>query len=125
MQHALTAIVPCNDLDAAEAFYARLGFTHPDRPAPGEDDGDRILADGKGGALHLTEAVEGWIVPGKNPFGICLYTEEVDALAARFTGEIIESGEPHDKPWGMYELALSDPNGVLVRVGWPTKLRTA
>jgi predicted lactoylglutathione lyase len=26
--HALTAILPCNDLDASEAFYARLGFTH-------------------------------------------------------------------------------------------------
>jgi hypothetical protein len=23
----LTAILPCNDLDASEAFYARLGFS--------------------------------------------------------------------------------------------------
>ena len=27
-RHSLTAILPCNDLDASEAFYARLGFTH-------------------------------------------------------------------------------------------------
>ena len=25
-EHALTAIVPSNDLDASEAFYNRLGF---------------------------------------------------------------------------------------------------
>lgn len=25
--HCLTAILPCNDLDASEAFYNRLGFT--------------------------------------------------------------------------------------------------
>ena len=28
--HALTAILPCNDLDASEAFYNRLGFSRPD-----------------------------------------------------------------------------------------------
>jgi hypothetical protein len=28
-----------------------------------------------------------------------------------------------DKPWGMYEFALSDPDETLVRVGWPTRLR--
>jgi len=28
--HALIAILPCNDLDASEAFYNRLGFTRPD-----------------------------------------------------------------------------------------------
>ena len=29
-----------------------------------------------------------------------------------------------DKPWGMYEFALHDPDQTLVRVGWPTSLRT-
>ena len=28
--HALTAILPCNDLDASEAFYNRLGFSRPE-----------------------------------------------------------------------------------------------
>ena len=27
-EHALTAIVPSNNLDASEAFYRRLGFEH-------------------------------------------------------------------------------------------------
>jgi predicted lactoylglutathione lyase len=27
MQQRLTAILPCNDLDAAQAFFERLGFS--------------------------------------------------------------------------------------------------
>jgi hypothetical protein len=39
----------CNDLDASEAFYNRLGFTRPDseKPAAGESDTYRMLSDGK------------------------------------------------------------------------------
>jgi hypothetical protein len=27
---------------------------------------------------------------------------------------------PEDKPWGMIEFALSDPDETLVRIGWPS-----
>src|SRR4051812_27809212 len=90
--HGLTAILPCNDLDASEAFYSRLGFSRPDRPAAGEEDDYRMLSDGKGGHLHLTRAVEGWLIRGKNPFGLYLYTEDVDALAAGLREQILEAG---------------------------------
>ena len=53
-------------------------------------------------------AVEGWLIPGRNPFGLYLYTERVDELAARFQGEILgqsRASQKH-KPWGMYEFAL-------------------
>jgi catechol 2,3-dioxygenase-like lactoylglutathione lyase family enzyme len=123
--HRLTAILPCNDLDASEAFYQRLGFSRPeaDRPASGED-GYRMLSDGRGGFLHLTLAVEGWLIRGHNPFGLYLYTEEVDRLAAVFRGQTIERNGPEDKPWGMYEFSLPDPDETLVRVGWPSRLRS-
>jgi len=110
--HSLTAILPSNDLDASEAFYARLGFS----PREGDDD-YRMLSDGRGGELHLTAAVEGWLVPGRNPFGLYLYVEEVDELAARM------GCRAEDTPWGMYEFAVSDPDETLVRVGWPSRLR--
>jgi catechol 2,3-dioxygenase-like lactoylglutathione lyase family enzyme len=121
----MTAILPCNDLDASERFYNRLGFFRADesRPALGQPDTYRILSDGSGGSLHLTEAVEGWLVPGRNPFGLYLRIEDVDGLAGAFAGELIGTGRPEDKPWGMYEFALSDPDETLVRVGWPTALR--
>jgi len=117
--HALIAILPCNDLDASEDFYNRLGFARPEseRPAKGEEDSYRMLSDGKGGHLHLTDAVEGWLIPGRNPFGLYLYADDVDALAARFKGETIEKNGPEHKPWGMYEFSLSDPDETLVRVG--------
>jgi catechol 2,3-dioxygenase-like lactoylglutathione lyase family enzyme len=119
----VVAILPCNDLDASERFYGRLGFVRTDRPAPGEADTYRMLSNGKG-RLHLTAAVEGWLVPGRNPFGLYFYMEDVEAWAAVFRDEIVGKNGPEDRPWGMYEFALSDPDETLVRVGWPSRLRT-
>lgn len=117
MQQRLTAILPCNDLDAAQAFFERLGF----RIRPGSPTDYRMLADGLGGEVHLNPAVEGWLTAARNPFGLYLYREDVDAAAAAFTGEAL--GPPEDKPWGMYEFALNGPDETLVRVGWPSRLR--
>jgi catechol 2,3-dioxygenase-like lactoylglutathione lyase family enzyme len=114
----LAAILPCNDLDASERFYNRLGLARSDSQRPvGEFDTYRVLSNGKGGYLHLTDTVEGWLVPGRNPFGLYLYLEDVDAVAREF------QKRPEDRPWGMYEFAMSDPDETLVRVGWPTRLR--
>ena len=70
---SLTPIVPCNDLDASEAFYNRLGFVQ-DTDSQDEYAGYRILGDGHGAWVHLNPAVEGWVVPGRNPFGVYLST---------------------------------------------------
>jgi catechol 2,3-dioxygenase-like lactoylglutathione lyase family enzyme len=108
----VVAIVPCNDLAASIAFYELLGFrlataaTLPDYA---------ILADGKGGDLHLTIAPQGWLVPGNSPFGIYIYTDEVEALAARLGPRLLHPPQP--KSWGMLEFAVSDPDENLVRVG--------
>ena len=111
MHHAV-AIVPCGDLDASEAFYRLLGF------ATTADYGHyRIMADGRGWHLHLN-LMPGW--PARvedNPFGLYLYVADVDAVADRVRDRIIEDGAPHVKPWGMYEFAVSDPSGLLVRIG--------
>lgn len=113
--HTLVAIVPCTDIDASTAFYTRLGL------AVLSDHGRyRILGDGKGWLLHLSaEAPEGWVVPGRNPNGLYLYSKDVDALAAGVR-DLLEGYGPAHKPWGMYEFALSDPDGTLVRIGWPS-----
>jgi hypothetical protein len=113
--HSLVAVIPCNNLDVSEAFYARLGFTQ--RLGERRYDDYRMLSDGQGGEIHLTTAVDGWLVPGRNPFAVYLYAENVDELASSF-GRTAE-----DKPWGTYEFGVSDPDETLVRVGWPTQLR--
>jgi hypothetical protein len=118
MEQRLTAILPCNDVDQAQAFFERLGFSRKDSP-----DDYRMLEDGLGGYIHLTCAVDGWVVPGRNPFGLYLYRQDVDGLATAFKGEILETQGPTDKPWGMYEFALNGPDDILVRIGWPTRLR--
>ncbi len=119
MEQRLTAILPCNDLDQAQAFFERLGFQREASP-----DDYRMLSDGLGGDIHLTAAAPGWLVPGRNPFGLYLYRKYVDALAAEFASEIIEKEGPSDKAWGMYEFALNGPDDTLIRIGWPTRLRT-
>src|SRR5262249_9767980 len=47
----LVTILPCNDLDASERFYNRLGFV---RRAEAGDPDYRILSNRAGGHLHLT-----------------------------------------------------------------------
>jgi catechol 2,3-dioxygenase-like lactoylglutathione lyase family enzyme len=117
MDQRLTAILPCSDLDTAQAFFERLGFRRDDD----SPDDYRMLSDGLGGFIHLNKAVEGWLQAGRNPFGRYLYREDIDSVAARFAVEII--GTVSDKPWGMYEFALDGPDDTLVRVGWPSRLR--
>jgi predicted lactoylglutathione lyase len=110
----LTAILPCRDLGASQAFYTKLGFTCR------SDYGNyRILADGRGAHLHLNHAETGLLAEGHNPFGLYLYAQNVDQLAASLGGAVLH--RPEHKPWGMYEFAFSDPDGTLVRIGWPSK----
>lgn len=117
--HAIAAILPCSDIEASTAFYGRLGLA-----VQGDFGAYRILGNGKGWSLHLSaEGPEGWLVPGRNPFGLYLSTEDVDGLAERVRDLIIEPQKaPTHKPWGMYEFAISDPDGTLVRIGWPSRL---
>ena len=116
IQHQAAVILPCNDIDSTQAFYERLGFAM----TSGES-GFRILADGKGWQIALRPAEPGWVVPERNSNGLYLYCEDVDAVADRVREIIIEKGAPHLKPWGMYEFAVGDPDGVLVRVGRPAR----
>jgi len=112
-KHSVVAIIPCNDLDASQAFYERLGFRatsiYPHH-------GYRILHDGQGASVHLTRTEPGWVVPERNAHSLYFYAENVEALAAEF------DGKAEAKPWGLIEFAVSDPNGTLVRIGWPSEI---
>ena len=112
------AIVPCNDLAAAQPFWARLGFART-----GGDDGYVILR-GWGCEVHLTQASDGpWRVPEHNPFGIFIRTPEVEAIAARVDDLVIRPGGVlRHREWGMYEVGINGPEGLLVRIGWPSDL---
>jgi hypothetical protein len=112
------AIIPSNDLAAALPFWERLGFAR----TGGAD--DYVIMTSWGCEVHLTQAGrDPWRVPEHNPFGIFLRTPYVDAIAARVDDLIIRPGGIlRHREWGMYEFAISGPDGLLVRIGWPSRL---
>ena len=116
IKHSAVAIIPCTDLNASQAFYERLGFIPT---SVYHDHGYRILHDDRGASVHLTRVDRGWLIPERNVHGVYFYSEDVDALAARL-GCTAET-----KPWGLREFAICDPDGTLVRIGWPQPTRAS
>jgi hypothetical protein len=113
------AIVPSNNLAAAVPFWERLGFAR----AGGE--GNYVIMIGWGCEVHLTAAGSGpWAISAAhNPFGVFIRTPEVEAIAARADDLIIRPGGIlRHREWGLYECGISGPDGLLVRVGWPSRL---
>jgi hypothetical protein len=112
------AIVPSNDLPAAIPFWERMGFART-----GGDAGYVIMT-GWDCEVHLTQAGTGvWRVPEHNPFGVFIRTPEVAAIAARMDDLVIRPGGIlRHREWGIYEVGIAGPDGLLVRVGWPSPL---
>lgn len=111
------AIVPSNDLPSAVPFWERLGFARIG------GDAQYILMAGWDCEVHLTQAGDGpWRVPeAHNPFGVFIRTPDVDAIAARVDDLIIRPGGIlRHREWGLYEFAVAGPDGLLVRIGWPS-----
>jgi hypothetical protein len=56
------------------------------------------------------------------------WTEPLCGTPSRGAGTCIcrrrfRPSRPEDKPWGMYEFAIPDPDETLVRIGWPSRFR--
>ncbi|MDH2348509.1 MULTISPECIES: hypothetical protein [unclassified Bradyrhizobium] len=55
-----------------------------------------------------------------NPFGVFIRTPNVEVIAARVDDLIIRPGGVlHHREWGLYEVGILGPDGMLVRIGWP------
>jgi catechol 2,3-dioxygenase-like lactoylglutathione lyase family enzyme len=119
MLEKLSPILPSRDIDAAEAFWARLGFE-----TVYKDAAEYLLLRRDGAELHF------WLNPDLDPAandaGAYLRPSDIDALDAEWRGLGLPSdGVPRyvpaeDKPWGMREAALIDPDGNLIRAGQET-----
>ena len=112
-------IIPCSDLAAAVRFWERLGFERTGGEAT------YVIMTGWGCEAHLTPAGDTpWRAPGAhNPFGVFIRTPSVDAIAARVEDLIIRPGGVlRHREWGLYEVGICGPDGMLVRVGWPSQL---
>ena len=79
-----------------------------------------IIMTGWGCEVHLTQAKNG-PVAGANPCGVFIRTPDVDAIAARMNDLIIRPGGVlRHREWGLYEIGICGPDGMLVRIGWPS-----
>ena len=113
------AIVPSNDLAAAQPFWERLGLKRTG------GDARYLIMTGQGCEVHLTQAGSGpWGVSAEhNPFGVFIRTPDVDAIAARVDDLVIRPGGVlRHREWGLYEVGVCGPDGLLVRIGWPSHL---
>ncbi|NJM82749.1 MAG: VOC family protein [Tabrizicola sp.] len=112
----LCPILPTRDIAAAETFWSRLGFATIYR-----DDAEYLLMKREGAEVHfwLNPALE----PARNDAGAYLRPADLAALDAEWGAlglprKDIPRFEPMErKPWGMWELALIDPDGNLIRAG--------
>ena len=107
-------ILLVGDVDTASRFYRSVfGFEETYR---NEDEGGvefAFLALEQSG-IGLGRRVDG----EERDFALWLYTDDVDAAAARLREEgAIELLPPTDQPWGERMCSFVDPNGHLVHVG--------
>ncbi|MBN9524168.1 VOC family protein [bacterium] len=113
-------VLPCRSLDETLHFYSHLGFYidfRQDAPDP-----YAILHRGRL-ELHV------FVLPGLDPatsYTNCyLRVGDVNELATMWAdAKLPAHGIPRmtaveDKPWGMREFAVVDPNGNLLRAGQP------
>lgn len=113
----LVAVLPSADLDRAEVWYGRLGFSvvasYPDY---------RIL---EAGDVHLHLRREDDADPTRSASGVYLYLPSPEALQQVHAGweaagaRIVAA--PEVQPYGLLEFATEDPDGNLWRVGAPTE----
>jgi catechol 2,3-dioxygenase-like lactoylglutathione lyase family enzyme len=118
-------ILPARDLVDTRAFYERLGFETTGW-WPDAFGGYAILRRGDL-VMHFFRFPE--LSPLEN-YAQCYWrVEDVDALYQEARGaELPGSGTPRldavgNKPWGMREFAIVDPNGNLVRIGQELQVR--
>jgi len=108
-------ILPSTDFDRTVAFYAALGFDTGAR----YDDQGYLITERDGVELHFFKADTG---PAKE-HGAYVRVRDAQALSSEFAAlDLAWDGNTRlmlaeDKPWGMCELAILDPDGNLIRFG--------
>jgi predicted enzyme related to lactoylglutathione lyase len=106
-----TPILPVRDIDEAAVFYERAGF-------------DVRMYEGGGFAfveredesvfdLDLAESID----PERNFAGCYLIVRDVDEWHEAMSSSGLPVTAVTDRPWGMHEFTLTDPNGNHVRIG--------
>ncbi len=115
MLEKLSPILPARDIPATQAFWQRLGFHTV------YIDASYLLMKREGAEVHFFHHAT--LDPFNCDHGAYLRPSDITALDGEWGAlGLPATGIPRleraaDKPWGMRELALLDPNGNLIRAG--------
>ena len=109
--------LPCRSVAAAVAFYKRLGF----EGGAHEHNGDYAIL--RRGAVELHFFTHKELVPADSSAGCYIRVLDVESVYRSFSSsQLPRAGIPRmdtleDKPWGLREFAVVDPDGNLLRIG--------
>ena len=110
-------ILPSLAVSETVAFYKRLGF---EGGAHEFDSGYAIL---RRGAVELHFFTHRELVPAESSAGCYIRVLDVERIYKSFSSsQLPRRGIPRmealeDKPWGLREFAIVDPDGNLLRIG--------
>ncbi|MBI1839333.1 MAG: VOC family protein [Verrucomicrobia bacterium] len=110
-------ILPSRSVSETLVFYRRLGF---DGEIRGVGDSYAIL---RKGPLELHFFAHRELVPAESCAGCYIRVSDVESIHGAFAqAQLPRRGIPRqdvleDKPWGMREFAVVDPDGNLLRIG--------
>lgn len=111
----IKAFVPARDLERSKAFYLALGFEVP-------WSSDELAYVRHGAASFLLQKF--YVAEHAGNFMMHLLVENVDdwyrhvlasGVVERFGIRLFEP--PQDRPWGLRDFPMSDPTGILWRIG--------
>ena len=109
--------LPCRSVAATTAFYGRLGFEG------GAHQFDPDYAILRRGSVELHFFTHRQLVPAESSAGCYIRVLDVRQVYGDFeSAQLPRTGIPRmdslqDKPWGLREFAVVDPDGNLLRVG--------
>lgn len=109
--------LPSRSVSATTEFYRRLGF----EGGPHKFNGEYAIL--RRGAIELHFFTHRNLVPAESSAGCYIRVSDVEAIYRDFLAFALPStGIPRleklqDKPWGLREFAVVDPEGNLLRIG--------
>jgi catechol 2,3-dioxygenase-like lactoylglutathione lyase family enzyme len=109
--------LPCRSVSATTDFYRRLGFEG------GAHDFNTEYAIFTRGAIELHFFTHRELNPSESSAGCYIRVQDVESIYRSWSANgLPRSGIPRmdrleDKPWGLREFAVVDPDGNLLRIG--------
>jgi catechol 2,3-dioxygenase-like lactoylglutathione lyase family enzyme len=109
--------LPCRSVSDTVAFYSRLGFEGGAHPS------NRDYAILRRGAVELHFFTHRGLVPAESSAGCYIRVSDAEGMHRAFaSASLPPTGMPRmdaleDKPWGLREFAVVDPDGNLLRIG--------